>query len=102
MDHTKHINYCLKVTLLHFEMKFEDLKVILLHFEMKFEDRLPNSIISFVLQDFRPNGSFAVLPNPNMKYRYQCSLDQQRLQKYLPILNSLPKMPKKNLIEQRK
>ena len=70
-------------------------KITLLHFDLKFEDRLTNSKTSFVSQDVRPNGSFAVLPSPNMKYRYQCSLDQQRSQKYLPILNSSPKMKKK-------
>ena len=46
MDHTKHINYCLKITLLHFDLKFEDC--------------LTNSKTSFVSQDVRPNGSFAV------------------------------------------
>ena len=36
-------------------------------------------------QNVHPKGWFAVFPSPNMKYSYQCSLDQQRSQKYLPI-----------------
>ena len=32
-DHTKHINYCLKITLLHFDLKFEDR---LMNFNKKF------------------------------------------------------------------
>ena len=82
MESYQHINYGLKITLIHFDLKFED--------------RLTNSKTSFVSQDVRPNGSFVVLSSPNMKYRYQCSLDQQRSQKYLPILNSSPKMGEKS------
>ena len=63
------------------------LKITLLHFDWKFEHRLTNSKTSFV----RPNGSFAVLTSPNMKNSYQCSLASLLLKKlifdfYLPSL----------------